>query len=171
MDSGSGTGSRSGPGSAHGFNEIFIHLNWHCFKDRPLIKPEIEGWLHSHFKDYCARVRGVHYQGSGGTEDHVHLLIQMEPFVLLSEFVGKLKGSSSHDANRKFGPDSLTWQRGYGAVSFSRKHLSSVLDYVARQKEHHQRVYKLNPTLERYAGGDESYNALDGSDDSGGGVS
>ena len=31
----------------------------------------------------------------------------------------------------------LEWQRGYGVVSFGKKHLDWVQNYIANQKEHH----------------------------------
>jgi len=31
----------------------------------------------------------------------------------------------------------LEWQRGYGVVSFGKRNLEWVLDYVNRQREHH----------------------------------
>ena len=51
--------------------------------------------------------------------------------------VKELKGGSSFDTNQKLGPKTLEWQRGYGVVSFGRNNLPWVLDYIAKQKEHH----------------------------------
>ncbi|GAF85214.1 unnamed protein product, partial [marine sediment metagenome] len=33
-------------GSGHIFSEIYLHLNWHCHNDKPMIKPKIEPSLH-----------------------------------------------------------------------------------------------------------------------------
>ncbi|HWL92861.1 MAG TPA: hypothetical protein VNT79_04950 [Phycisphaerae bacterium] len=35
------------------------------------------------------------------------------------------------------GQKALEWQRGYGVVSFGKRNLNWVLDYVRRQREHH----------------------------------
>src|SRR5437773_973671 len=104
--------------STHVFSEIYLHFNWHCHNDRRMISPEIETYLHGHIRNYCHKCKGVRFHGIGGTEDHVHLVIQVEPWVAIAELVGKLKGSSSHEINRKFGAGTLQWQRGYGVVSF-----------------------------------------------------
>jgi REP element-mobilizing transposase RayT len=56
---------------------------------------------------------------------------------LISDFIGALKGASSHDANQKFGSKVLQWQTGYGVVSFGTGDLKWVTDYVRNQKEHH----------------------------------
>ena len=125
-------------GSGHNFSEIYLHANWHYRNDEPLIRPEIRGRLYEIIEEYCRKVKGIHFERLGGTENHVHLVFQMEPFVLLSDFIGKVKGASAHEVNKESGPETIKWQRGYGVVSFSKKHLPSVLSYVENQKKHHQ---------------------------------
>ena len=135
--------------SSHVFSEIFIHLNWHCKEDRPLIGPPLKNPLDAHLEDYGNKTKGIKFFGVGGTSDHVHLVIQMEPFICLADWVGKIKGASSHEMNKAAGLAVLEWQRGYGAVSFARRDLKAVLAYVARQEEHHQRG-TANATLENF---------------------
>lgn len=136
-------------GSGHIFSAIYLHVNWHCKDDEPMIAPETEQRLYAHIERYCRKIKGIHFEKTNGTRDHVHLVFQMEPFVLLSDFIGKVKGASSHEMNKVFGPGTLEWQRGYGIVSFSKKHLASVLRYVENQKEHH-RLGNTNPVLETH---------------------
>jgi len=138
-------------GCGHIFSEIFLHLNWHCRNDTPLITPRIEPSLHAFIQEYCAKIRGIHFKGVGGTDTHVHLAFQFEPFVGLTEFIGQVKGASSHEMNKRFGSGTLAWQRGYGIVSFSKKHLPGILRYVSLQKEHHSNG-TTNPTLEDFGG-------------------
>ena len=136
-------------GSSHTFSEIFLHVNWHCLKDQRMIHSEVEAALYPFIEEYCAKVKGIHLKGIGGTETHVHLAFQFEPFVLLSDFIGKVKGASSYAMNKRFGAGTLDWQRGYGIVSFSKRQLSFILDYVANQKEHHA-AGSVNEILERH---------------------
>ena len=72
-----------------------------------------------------------------GTADHVHVAVNIEPFVTVSELVKDLKGGSSYDVNHELGRKVLQWQRGYGVVSFGKKNLPWVMKYIANQKEHH----------------------------------
>ena len=132
----------------HTFSEILIHYNWHCIRDRNLIMPSLEPVVHSEIIEYCRKSRGVHFLGVGGTSNHVHLVVQLEPYVGISEFVGRVKGANSHEINKRFGRDTLAWQRGYGVVSFAKKNLPWVLKYVQFQKEHHQ-AGSINETLKR----------------------
>jgi REP-associated tyrosine transposase len=124
-------------GCGHSFSEIFLHLNWHCKRDEPMIRPDVEPRLHRFIEEYCREIRGVHFEAVGGTETHVHLAFQMEPAVSLAGFIGQVKGASSHEMNKAFGRDTVKWQRGYGIVSFSKKYLPGIVRYVHDQKKHH----------------------------------
>lgn len=125
--------------SAHVFHEIYLHMNWHVKDDRPVLQPDIEAVVHQLLQERCRKIKGVYFHGIGGTETHIHLAINMEPHVAISEVVKELKGGSSHDANVHLGQHVLQWQRGYGVVSFGKKNLPWVLRYIAAQKEHHAR--------------------------------
>ena len=58
----------------------------------------------------------------GGTTDHVHLAVSVPPKVALAEFVGAVKGCSSHFVNHVVQPGyQFKWQREYGVLSFGRR--------------------------------------------------
>jgi putative transposase len=75
----------------------------------------------------------------GGFYDHSHLLVRIPAKIAVSDFVGKLKASTSKHINgtsgliRKFG-----WQDGYGAFSVSVSAKDAVIAYIEKQMEHHQ---------------------------------
>ena len=113
-----------------------------------------QAWL-SFLRHRAVDEPGVVFHGIGGTDDHVHLVATVPPTLLISEWVGRLKGASSHYinheiANRKL----LEWQTGYGVVSFGTSHLEWVLDYVRNQREHH-RSGAAQQRLERTAPDDD----------------
>ncbi len=125
-------------GSTHVFSELFAHANWHTKNDEPLLTPgTIEPWVHRQICEYCTEVKGIHFKEVGGTADHVHLVFQFEPTIKLSEFLGQVKGAVSYKANRHFARQAIEWQRGYGMVTFSTRHLGTFVEYVRNQKRHH----------------------------------
>ncbi len=125
-------------GSTHVFSELFAHANWHTKKDEALLVPgTLEPWVHDRIREYCAEVKGIHFIEVGGAVDHLHLLFQFEPSIKLSEFLGQVKGAVSYQANRHFKRQAIEWQRGYGVVTFSKRHLSTLVEYVQNQKRHH----------------------------------
>ncbi len=123
--------------AAHVFHEIYLHLNWHVKDNHPSLRGEIETETHDFIANRCRQAKGVYLHGVNGTATHVHLAINIEPFVTISDLVKDLKGGSSHDLNSAHKQKLLHWQRGYGVVSFGKSNLPWVLDYIARQKEHH----------------------------------
>jgi putative transposase len=123
--------------SSHVFHEVFLHLNWHTKGDHPTLRRQTEELTHALLRDKAERCKGVKLHALGGTETHVHLAVQIEPFLTISSLVQELKGASAHEVNRRLGHKALEWQRGYGVVSFGRKHLPWILDYIERQREHH----------------------------------
>ena len=71
--------------------------------------------------------------------DHSHLLVRIPAKIAVSDFVGKLKASTSKHIYetsgliRKFG-----WQDGFGAFSVSVSAKDAVIAYIEKQMEHHQ---------------------------------
>lgn len=90
----------------------------------------------------------------GGVEDHVHLLVRQPRIAKLSDFIGHIKRNATKWMHTK--GDSykdFAWQDGYGAFSIGCSQMESVIDYIDRQKEHHEKLtfqeeYKL--VLQKY---------------------
>jgi putative transposase len=106
-----------------------------------LLTPQIEPLAHRFIKKRIIETFGAFVHEIGGIETHVHIAVTIPPTLLISEFVGKLKGGSSHDVNQALGRGrkEIEWQTGYGVVSFGTRDLPWVVDYVRNQREHHAR--------------------------------
>src|ERR1019366_2752694 len=75
-----------------------------------------------------------------GMPDHTHMLIGMRPTQSLSDLMKEVKGSSSRWINEKgFAGNKFNWQSGYGAFSYSRSQLQTVINYIKNQEAHHQK--------------------------------
>jgi len=120
------------------YSEINLHITWHTSADRPLLTPRIEPLTHRELRNKIVNWPGAFVHEIGGTEDHVHLAVTILPTITISEFIGQLKGASSH-VNRQSGKGhkALEWQAGYGVVSFGTKDLEWVKAYIRNQKAHH----------------------------------
>ena len=137
--------------SSHVFHEIYLHINWHVKDDRPTLKPDTAQLVHQLIRDRCRKIKGVYFHGIGGTPTHIHLAVNIEPHVTVSELIKELKGGSSHDLNSQLSRKELYWQRGYGVVSFGRNNLDWVLQYIANQEKHHA-ANSAHDRLERITG-------------------
>ena len=140
--------------ASHVYHEIYLHITWHTKDDSPLLIPNIEPIVHEILTGRCHATKGVYLHGINGTPTHIHLAINIEPQVTISELVGELKGFSSHEFNKQQRMKRLEWQRGFGVVSFGQRNLPWVQSYIARQKEHHA-TGQLQDRMERVSFDDD----------------
>lgn len=121
------------------YSEINFHINWHTKNNLPLITPPVETKLYGFLKHKIIETPEVYFHAIGGIENHIHLAVSVPPSLLMSDWIGKLKGSSSFEINHVSNRKLLQWQRGYGIVSFGTKDLQWVINYVLNQKEHRRK--------------------------------
>jgi REP element-mobilizing transposase RayT len=108
--------------SRKAYSEINLHIVWHVKDDIPVLRDEIEVQVHRTLRGQAVNEPGVFLHEIGGTDDHVHLVATIPPTLLISEWIGQLKGSSSHYinhhiANRKV----LEWQSKVRCCEFRDK--------------------------------------------------
>lgn len=113
-----------------------------------MITTSIENRLYHYLTHKIIETPGSHLHAIGGIETHIHIGVSLEPNILVSNWIGKLKGGSSHFINHEVQPKALEWQRGYGIVSFGTRDLQWVVEYIENQKEHH-RSRSVHDRLER----------------------
>ena len=72
--------------------------------------------------------------------DHLHLLVGLRPDASLSDLVRDIKANSSRFINEKrWMIGRFAWQEGFGAFSYSRSQLGTVIRYIDNQQKHHAR--------------------------------
>ena len=132
------------------YSEINLHFVWHTKNSLPLLTPAVEPLTHRLLRKRIVDTSGVFVHQIGGTETHVHLAVTIPPTLTISEWIGQLKGGTSHDVNQQIGKRQkvLEWQTGYGVVSFGTGDLDWVKRYIRDQREHHGRG-SVHERLER----------------------
>ena len=85
------------------YSEINLHIVWHTKESMSLLTTEVEPLTHRFLKKRIAETPGAFYHEIGGIETHVHVVVSVPPTLLISEFIGQLKGGSSHDVNQAMG--------------------------------------------------------------------
>ncbi|MCK5644805.1 MAG: IS200/IS605 family transposase [Gammaproteobacteria bacterium] len=119
------------------YTKIYIHFIWATWKRQNIIDADLEPIL---FKLISDRIHEHKCQllKIGGTEDHIHLLVDMHPSTCVSNLVKSIKGFSSYSISNKIRPGSFfKWQGGYGAMTVSQNDISILSKYIANQKTHH----------------------------------
>jgi putative transposase len=130
------------------FWRLFYHIVWATKEREPLITQELEAELYGYLRGK-ADFLGSIVHAIGGVDDHVHIVVSMPPKLAIADFVGHLKGSSSHHLNHMPGaPGNFRWQRGYGVISLGQRQLKRAIDYASNQKEHRRQGTTIS-ALER----------------------
>ncbi len=132
------------------YSEINLHLIWQTKESLPLLSPQVEALVHRCVRQRIVNTPGAFIHEIGGTETHVPAAVSLPSALLISDFVGQLKGASSHEVNEQLGPRGklLQWQAGYGVVSFGMGDLQWVREYIRKQREHHA-TGRIHDRLER----------------------
>jgi REP element-mobilizing transposase RayT len=72
--------------------------------------------------------------------DHTHIFIGMHPDISPSKLMEQVKSGSSKWINeKKFIRGHFSWQKGFGAFTYSRSHIDRVVNYVLNQPQHHKK--------------------------------
>ena len=131
------------------YSEINLHITWHTKDNSPVLIDAVENRLHHYLRHRALETRGIIVHEINGMPDHVHMAVSVPPTVKPSEWIGELKGASSHHINHEIcNRKVLAWQDGYGIVSFGTKDLKWVVNYIRNQKIHHAKG-QIHERLER----------------------
>ncbi len=72
--------------------------------------------------------------------DHCHILVGLNPTQSISDLARDVKSSSTKWVNEnKYTKSKFNWQEGYGAFSYAKSQLDTVVNYILSQREHHRK--------------------------------
>jgi len=130
------------------FWQCNYHIIWGTKNKTPSITVQMEPILFACVQQKVEFVGGQ-LLGINAVADHIHVAAAIPPDQAVAYVVGQIKGASSREMNQNFTlNERFRWQESYGVLTFGNKVLPQVLDYIARQKEHH-RESTIIPYLER----------------------
>lgn len=117
---------------------LHYHVIWSTLDRQPILTPEVEkifyGVIHGKAEEL-----GLKIHAAGNVADHAHVVLSIPPKIAVADCLRHLKGASAYAINHMAGRDGqFKWQAGYGALTVGDRSLEKVMEYAARQKEHHQ---------------------------------
>lgn len=122
------------------FTHLGIHFVFSTKNRISWIHDDIRERLHEYIGGTARELNGRLIE-INSVEDHVHIYVHVPKTVSISEYVGKIKGSSSKWLSATIsGFDKFSWQEGYGAFSVSKSNERRVIEYIKRQQEHHHKM-------------------------------
>ncbi len=121
------------------YSQIYIHIIFAVEGRQNLIRPEHDDEL----QKYIAGIATAEKQkliAINNMPDHLHMLVGLRPDSSLSDFVRAIKANSSRLVNeRRRVIGKFSWQEGFGAFSYARSQLGTVIRHIENQPKHHQK--------------------------------
>ena len=116
---------------------LHYHMIWSTIDRQPILTPKVEKMFYGVLYKKAEEL-GLKIHAAGNVEDHAHVVLSIPPKIAVADCVRQLKGASAYAINHMNGSDGqFKWQAGYGALTVGERSLKTVMEYVARQKEHH----------------------------------
>jgi len=118
-------------------SRLYYHAIWGTKYREPTITPQIESHIFDFIRSKAIGLGGYVY-ALGGTEDHIHLVVHIPRTMPVSQYIGKIKGSSSARLNKlDICTDKFYWQSEYAIFTISEFMLPRLIHYAENQKAHH----------------------------------
>jgi putative transposase len=122
---------------ANTYTQIYLHIVFAVEGRQNLIKPEYNDELQKYIAGIVTGQRQK-LIAINNMPDHMHLLVGLRPDSSLSDLVRSVKAGSSKFINEKHWVlGRFSWQEGFGAFSYSRSQLDTVIRYIDNQQNHH----------------------------------
>lgn len=117
-------------------------LIYHCVfstKDRhQFLKPDIRERVYGYIRGIVRELDGQ-LIAIGGTNDHVHLLVELPGTLAIADAMRLVKTNSSKWVHETLPTQSeFAWQTGYAAFTVSESAKQPVIEYIQKQTEHHR---------------------------------
>jgi REP element-mobilizing transposase RayT len=123
---------------ANTYTQIHIHVVFAVKSRQHLLSSSLMRELHLYMIAIIQK-HGHRVLAIGGMADHVHILIGLRPSHALADLMREVKASSAHWINSGgHFPGRFEWQDGYGAFSYDRQAVPTVITYIRNQQTHHR---------------------------------
>ncbi len=120
--------------------QLLVHIIFSTKDRAPLISADVRPRLYPYLGSILQSL-DCHTIRIGGADDHVHIACSLSKNHAPCQVIEDIKKNSSKwikGLDRRF--ESFYWQRGYGMFAVSPSHVDALVEYIARQEEHHKRV-------------------------------
>lgn len=121
------------------YRQVFYQIVFSTKFREPSLNEEHEEQLYKYIWGLLKRKHCKLYR-INGMPDHLHIFCDLHPCVCLADLVKDIK-VASHLWIKETGlfPDFSEWQIGYAAFTYSVREKDMIINYIKKQKQHHQR--------------------------------
>lgn len=124
---------------ANTYSQIYLQIVFSVKGRQNLIDKKWRSELHKYICGIVNEKKQKVY-AIGGVSDHLHILISIKPNIAISDLVRDIKANSSKWINdRHLVLGKFQWQEGFGAFSYAKSQLDTVIAYINNQEIRHQK--------------------------------
>jgi REP element-mobilizing transposase RayT len=122
------------------YTKLLYHIIFRTKHGKNTIPEQHEKELYAYIMGIVENKKSKRYR-IGGMPNHIHLLFDMHPTFALSDFMKKLKESSSKwlKNNPNFS-DFESFAESFVAFTYNQNDKQTIIDYIKNHKEHHKTV-------------------------------
>ncbi|MDP3358894.1 MAG: IS200/IS605 family transposase [Lutibacter sp.] len=122
------------------YSQIYIQIIFTVKGRENFINKKHQEELHKYITGIIAK-RQQKLLAIYANPDHIHILVGLKPNISISDLVRDIKtGSSKFINDNKWVNGKFNWQEGFGAFSYSRSQIDTVINYIANQEVHHNKM-------------------------------
>lgn len=122
------------------YTRLLYHIVFRTKYGKPTIPEAHEKELYAYIMGIIKNKKSKLYR-IGGTENHIHLLVDIHPTIALSDFMKELKEySSKWLAKNPHFPDFECWAVSFAGFTYSLNDKQKIINYIKNQKTHHKTV-------------------------------
>ena len=124
---------------ANTYSQIYIQMVFAVKGRQSLIQKSWKDELYKYMTGIL-RNKGQKLLAINGMPDHIHIFIGQKPNITTSSLVKDIKVASNEFINdKRWVRGRFAWQEGYGAFSYGRSQLDTVIRYIQNQELHHKK--------------------------------
>ena len=125
---------------ANTYTQLYVQIVFAVNGRQNLIKKEHREELHKYITGIVQK-RSQKMLSIFCMPDHLHTLIGLQPNINISDLVRDIKTGSTNFINDTWGlSHKFSWQEGFGAFSYSRSQIDTVIKYILNQEVHHKKM-------------------------------
>lgn len=125
---------------ANTFSQVNIHAVFTVQGRENILNKELRERLFEYISG-SIKGMGLFPLAVNGYSDHVHVFFELPTTISISKVLQEIKSNSSKWINeQRLLPGKFSWQKGFGAFSYSRSQRNKVIHYIINQESHHAKT-------------------------------
>ncbi len=120
------------------YTQIFIQIVFTVKGKHSLIPSKYKNMVEKYITGIISR-RNSKLLAINCIHDHIHILIGLSPSNSISNLVRDIKAGSSQYISQQIPlMQKFSWQEGYGAFSYAKRDVPTIIEYILNQEKHHK---------------------------------